>query len=144
MSDDNCTCGNIKIGNTVTELKNIDQLCLIHGFGTEYFNKIREKHKLHPVIRVENVDKTNLIHFQTENDIEFGDKLKWSIFGDIKTDEIIVSAEAPNKTISYKIKSNLIYPRMIDRIFGIDQSDVKLAFWLSDLLYLKHKKELTE
>ena len=65
--------------------------------------------------------------------------LTYSVFGDVITNEIVVEAKFKDLVITKREKSNLFCPSMADRIFGIDEMDLQLAFKLTDDIYNENK-----
>jgi len=61
--------------------------------------------------------------------------LQWEIYGDTETNEIVVIAVLENERHEKRGKSPVLYPTMIDRIFGTDLADLDLAYRLSDEIF---------
>ncbi|WP_421793237.1 hypothetical protein [Hydrocarboniphaga effusa] len=66
----------------------------------------------------------------------------WSMCGLTKTSEIVVMAEVGDLKIGKAHRSGLSYPHMVDRIFGIDIDDQRLALWLSSQLWDSNANQL--
>jgi hypothetical protein len=66
------------------------------------------------------------------------------MFGLIDTNEIAVTVRSGNLRFGIAQSSWLLYPEMIDRIFGMDISDQQLAAKLADELWCKHSSVLTD
>jgi hypothetical protein len=69
-------------------------------------------------------------------------EIRWTIFGAPNTDEIIVRAQVHGKSFYMAGASPLLYPSMIDRIFGIDIDDHALASSLSNQLWERDGAEM--
>jgi hypothetical protein len=59
----------------------------------------------------------------------------WSMYGLPGTNEIVVVAAVGEIKLGHAHPSALAWPAMVDRIFGIDVDDQRLAFWLSEQLW---------
>lgn len=58
------------------------------------------------------------------------------------TNEIVVMAAVGTLKLGMAHPSILAWPAMIDRIFGIDVDDQRLALWLSEQLWNAHSDRL--
>ena len=76
----------------------------------------------------------------------FADKeypeIVWSICGLPVTNEIVVLAEVGGLKLGKAHQSSLAWPAMVDRIFGIDVDDQRLALWLSAQLWASTSDQL--
>ena len=76
----------------------------------------------------------------------FADKqypeIVWSMCGLPSTNEIAVIATVGDLRFGMAHRSVLEWPAMIDRIFGIDVDDQRLALWLSEQLWASHSEQL--
>lgn len=81
------------------------------------------------------------IEYLDTNDKEFPE-IRWTVFGAPATNEIIVRAQVREKTYYASAPSQLAYPLMEDRIFGIDVSDNHLAQALSNQMWEQHGEEM--
>lgn len=76
----------------------------------------------------------------------FADKeypeIVWSMYGLPDTNEIAVIAEVGSLKLGMTHVSAVLCPAMIDRIFGIDIDDQRLALWLSKELWEAHSERL--
>ncbi|WP_292999922.1 hypothetical protein [Nevskia sp.] len=70
---------------------------------------------------------------------DFKDKeypeIVWSMYGLLRTNEIAVIAEVGSLKLGMARVSSVVWPAMIDRIFGVDIEDRNLALWLSKELW---------
>jgi hypothetical protein len=71
-------------------------------------------------------------------------EVKWQMFGLIDTKEIAVTARCGDLRFGISQSSWLLYPEMVDRIFGMDVSDQELAAKLADELWRMHASVLIE
>lgn len=62
-------------------------------------------------------------------------EIVWSMCGLPASNEIVVTATVGALHLGMAHPSGLAWPAMIDRIFGIDVDDQRLAFWLSEQLW---------
>lgn len=69
-------------------------------------------------------------------------EIVWSMWGLPATNEIAVIAEVGSLKLGMARVSGLLEPAMIDRIFGIDVNDQRLALWLSKELWDAHSERL--
>lgn len=69
-------------------------------------------------------------------------ELIWSRYGLPASNEIIVTATIGEVQIGIAAPSSLMWPAMIDRIFGMDVSDAYLSSQLSEQLWLMHGNRL--
>jgi len=76
----------------------------------------------------------------------FSDKeypeIVWAMCGLPESNEILVMAAVGTLKLGMAHPSSLAWPAMIDRIFGIDVDDQRLAFWLSEQLWNAHSVRL--
>jgi len=85
------------------------------------------------------VDSDRVICFFSGNpDIEVPGVF-WSVFGDPETNEIVVRANKGSLAYYNSAQSELLYPKMDDRRFGIDVMDMRLAEKLSAALWRQTK-----
>lgn len=71
-------------------------------------------------------------------------EIVWSIYGLPVTNEIAVIAEVGSLKLGMAYVSALLWPAMIDRVFGIDIDDKHLALRLSKELWDAHSERLVE
>lgn len=69
-------------------------------------------------------------------------EIRWSMCGLVDTNEIVIIAIVGAVQLGIAHRSQLEWPAMIDRVFGIDIADQQLAFWLSERLWSVHSKRL--
>lgn len=67
------------------------------------------------------------------NEENHGDNII-SIYGDLNNNLLYMTLRNKNKVFYGRINSPVLFPKMCDRIFGMDQMDVQAANWLSDML----------
>ncbi len=70
--------------------------------------------------------------------------IKLSIYGAIETNELFVKLTNGNVVFVEVVESPLDYPRMGDRIFGMDASDAQVAFALATRLWEANKDTLIQ
>jgi|GEM_PF-2801097 hypothetical protein len=75
-----------------------------------------------------------MIKYIDESDKEHPE-VHWGVYGDVKTNEIVVIATLEGKKYEKREKSPILHPAMIDRIFGIDIADGDVAARLSNEIY---------
>jgi hypothetical protein len=91
-----------------------------------------------------------LVALRKNQAIEYGAGMKdkevpeitWARFGLFESNEIVVTATVGVLCLGNSGPSSLIYPAMIDRIFGPDVEDVELASQLADQLWTAHSDRL--
>jgi hypothetical protein len=87
------------------------------------------------------IDQGRCISYAENVDKKYA-HIKWFIYGCPETNEIIVKVQS-NKAVFYdSVPSEVVYPPMRDRVFGIDVTDEVLASKLSDKMWKQHKAEL--
>ena len=69
-------------------------------------------------------------------------EIVWCMCGLPATNEIVVTAAVGILELGMAHRSSLLWPAMIDRIFGIDADDQRLAFRLSEQLWNAHSERL--
>jgi hypothetical protein len=69
-------------------------------------------------------------------------EIVWSIYGLPDTNEIVVVAEVGSLKLGMAQVSGLLWPAMVDRTYGLDVDDRRLAHWLSNELWDAHSKRL--
>jgi hypothetical protein len=69
-------------------------------------------------------------------------EIKWQFFGLVETNEIVTIARCGDFAVAASRPSPLLYPAMVDRIFGIDVSDYDVAMALSIEIWENHQQEL--
>lgn len=69
-------------------------------------------------------------------------EIVWSMWGLPDTNEMAVIAAVGTLELGMAHRSILEWPAMVDRIFGIDVDDQRLAFWLSEQLWNAHSDRL--
>lgn len=62
-------------------------------------------------------------------------EVMWRRYGLIETNEIVVTATFRDRVFAIARESSLSWPGMIDRLFGIDVDDARLAGELADELW---------
>ncbi|WP_295683821.1 hypothetical protein [Nevskia ramosa] len=67
-------------------------------------------------------------------------EIVWSMYGLPDTNEIAVIAEVGSLQLGMAHVSALLWPAMIDRVFGIDVDDQRLALRLSKELWDAHSE----
>ena len=75
-----------------------------------------------------------MISYFTEKDKE-RDDISWEVLGDETTEEIVVRATCNGKLYEKRKKSPVGYPAMIDRVFGIDEWDLRMSHEMSNEIY---------
>ena len=88
-----------------------------------------ETDRLHRII-----ESGKALEFFSTEDKEYKNIL-WTVFGAIETNEVIVRASVNGQHFYHAAPSQLLYPAMIDRRFGIDVVDNALARRLSNELW---------
>jgi hypothetical protein len=69
-------------------------------------------------------------------------EITWAMYGIPETNEIVVTATVGTLCLGIADQSNLLYPAMIDRIFGIDISDAVLVEQLTERLWTVQSSRL--
>lgn len=69
-------------------------------------------------------------------------EVTWARYGLIESNEVVVTATVGALCLGIADESWLIYPAMIDRIFGMDVHDVELAAQLAEKLWSTHSDML--
>ena len=76
---------------------------------------------------------------------DIGDKedplVCWSVYGNPETNEIVVKLTGENYMLIGAKPSEVLFPAMADRIFGIDMVDQLLAEAMSLEMYAKYQQE---
>lgn len=80
-------------------------------------------------------DNKEVIEYDRDRPDKFAPGVFWSSYGVIPTNEIAVVAKAHGMTFAAVAGSGLLYPAMIDRIFGMDFMDRDLCNRLADELW---------
>jgi hypothetical protein len=80
-------------------------------------------------------------YYEDQPDTEFP-RVKYSVYGVPKTNELFVQVSNGTLTFVDVVKSALIWPAMGDRVFGIDVDDDRLAKRLADQMWEKHRSTL--
>jgi len=90
------------------------------------------------------LETTKFIPFE----IDIADKeyayIKLSIYGAIETNELFVKLTNGKAVFVDVVESPLDYPRMGDRIFGMDASDAQVSFALATRLWEANKNTLIQ
>ncbi len=68
-------------------------------------------------------------------------QVRWSIYGNPKTNEVLVRLAGEKATLIGAKPTEVLYPAMADRIFGIDIADEHLAESMSLEMYAKYKQD---
>lgn len=76
------------------------------------------------------------LEFFSTGDKEFS-QIRWTVFGAIDTNEVIVRASVNGQHFYHAAPSPLLIPLMADRRFGIDVADNALAEHLSNELWAR-------
>jgi hypothetical protein len=98
----------------------------------------------------EQVAKRAQVALETQAAIDYGSgftdkeypEIAWSMCGLPETNEIVIIAAVGAIQLGMAHLSGLAWPAMIDRIFGIDIDDQRLALWLSEQLWNAHSNQL--
>ena len=88
-----------------------------------------ETDRLHSI-----VEAGKALEFFSTEDKEHS-QIVWTVFGAIETNEVIVRASVNGRHFYHAAPSQLLFPPMIDRRFGIDVVDNALARHLSNELW---------
>jgi len=67
-----------------------------------------------------------------------------SVYGAPATNELFVKLTNGTATFVEVVQSDLLYPPMADRVFGMDVMDHAVAFNLADQMWEKHKAALID
>ena len=81
------------------------------------------------------VEARQVIEYDRDRPDNFVPGVFWSSYGVIPTNEIMVVAKAHGEIYGIAARSNLEYPFMADRIFGMDVMDVDTRNELTDKLW---------
>ena len=65
----------------------------------------------------------------------------WSVYGNPQTNEILVRLAGEKATLIGAKPTEVLFPAMADRVFGIDMADEQLAEAMSLDMYAKYKQE---
>jgi hypothetical protein len=90
------------------------------------------------------IHSKNVIPFFTERPDNYSPGVFWSIYGLVDTNEIVVVARHGDRKFATAGPSPLLYPAMIDRLFGMDVDDQAYAQELSHQLWPTVEKYLKE
>jgi hypothetical protein len=91
-----------------------------------------ESKRLHAI-----VESGNTLEFFSTGDKEYS-QIRWTVFGAIDTNEVIVRASVNGHHFYHSAPSPLVVPLMADRRFGIDVADNAVAEHLSNELWASH------
>ena len=80
------------------------------------------------------------MHYFTEPDKERSD-ITWEVLGDEETEEIVVRAKVGQMIYEERQRSPIVIPEMCERIFGIDESDLRMSFEMSNRIYERILKD---
>jgi hypothetical protein len=69
-------------------------------------------------------------------------ELQWTVYGSIPTNEVFVRADARGTVFVQSSPSELLYPVMADRRFGIDVADNFVAEKLSAEIWSANRKKI--
>lgn len=75
----------------------------------------------------ESVSSKHVICFYADHPDNEVPSVRWSVFGDPKTNTVVVRANKGALAYYHSAPSWLLYPPMKDRVFGIDEADETLA-----------------
>jgi len=68
--------------------------------------------------------------------------VRWCVYGAPDSGELFVSATSGSTVVVRAVKSELVYPPMADRIFGIDVRDLRTAGDVSAAIWRDCRAEL--
>lgn len=88
------------------------------------------------------IQKGTVIEYMTDNaDRQFA-SVRWSVYGAWETNEVFVRVTNGSRVFVRAAPSELAFPVMRDRIWGIDVRDLRLAGDLSAAIWNDHGREL--
>lgn len=69
-------------------------------------------------------------------------EIVWHTYGIFDSNEIVVIARCGDLEVGMACPSGVVYPVMLDRVFGIDVSDRELSFRMANQIWSRHGAEL--
>jgi hypothetical protein len=91
----------------------------------------------------EKIEQQRYYPYIESEDKEFPN-VKWFVYGLIDTEELLIAVANTTKIFYEVVRSPVYFPKMIDRVWGIDIDDNQVAIEISDKLWKEHKEELIE
>lgn len=81
------------------------------------------------------LSRDDTICFLADVPDEIHPDIRWSVYGAVVTNEVIVTAQAGTVIVLRAVPSEVLIPGMADRVYGMDITDQETAARLSDEIW---------